>query len=105
MAEPSDNAEQNGPKISACANDCLESFQKCLFSAASIHPRELSMVEDQLARFSSWANGIGVFAPGSASMDHRLRYAPDVTGVVIGLLESLNYRCQSCRKSRIGLLI
>ncbi|RYC91915.1 hypothetical protein BFJ63_vAg5358 [Fusarium oxysporum f. sp. narcissi] len=94
MAEPSDNAEQNGPKISACANDCLESFQKCLFSAASIHPRELSMVEDQLARFSSWANGIGVFAPGSASMDHRLRYAPDVTGVVIGLLESLNYRCQ-----------
>ncbi|KAG7408215.1 hypothetical protein Forpe1208_v012365 [Fusarium oxysporum f. sp. rapae] len=92
MAEPGDNAEQNGPKISACANDCLESFQKCLFSAASIHPRELSMVEDQLARFSSWANGIGVFAPGSASMDHRLRYAPDVTGVVIGLLESLNYR-------------
>jgi hypothetical protein len=98
MAEPSDNAEQNGPKISAGANDCLESFQECLFSAAS-------MVEDQLARFSSWANGIGVFAPGSASMDHRLRYAPDVTGVVIGLLESLNYRCQSCRKSRIGLLI
>ncbi|KAI7764031.1 hypothetical protein LZL87_006413 [Fusarium oxysporum] len=92
MVEPGDNAEQTGPKISACANDCLDSFQKCLFSAASIHPRELSMVEDQFARFSSWANGIGVFAPGSASMDHRLRYAPDVTGVVIGLLESLNYR-------------
>ncbi|KAJ4279526.1 hypothetical protein NW764_006900 [Fusarium oxysporum] len=104
MAEPSDNAEQNGPKISACANDCLESFQKCLFSAASIHPRELSMVEDQLARFSSWANGIGVFAPGSASMDHRLRYAPDVTGVVIGLLESLNYRCQSLFKILISMI-
>ncbi|KAM5521984.1 serine/threonine protein phosphatase [Fusarium oxysporum f. sp. phaseoli] len=104
MAEPSDNAEQNRPKISACANDCLESFQKCLFSAASIHPRELSMVEDQLARFSSWANGIGVFAPGSASMDHRLRYAPDVTGVVIGLLESLNYRCQSLFKILISII-
>ncbi|SCO90474.1 uncharacterized protein FRV6_14602 [Fusarium oxysporum] len=104
MAERSDNAEQNGPKISACANDCLESFQKCLFSAASIHPRELSMVEDQLARFSSWANGIGVFAPGSASMDHRLRYAPDVTGVVIGLLESLNYRCQSLFKILISII-
>lgn len=55
------------------------------------------MVEDQLARFSSWASSIGVFAPGSASMDHRLRYASEVQSVVTGLLESLNYRVQTCR--------
>ncbi|KAM0416786.1 hypothetical protein ACHAPD_005723 [Fusarium lateritium] len=54
------------------------------------------MIEDQVARFSSWAASIGVFAPGSASMDHRLRYAPEVHSVVTGLLESLNYQCQEC---------
>ncbi|KAM0546213.1 hypothetical protein ACHAPJ_010999 [Fusarium lateritium] len=96
MADPDDDPEHKGPTIAASANECLESFQKCLFRATSIHPRELSMVEDQVARFSSWATGIGVFAPGSASMDHRLRYAPEVQSVVTGLLESLNYRCQVC---------
>ena len=55
------------------------------------------MVEDQFARFSTWTAGIGVFAPGRASMDYRLRRAPDVQSVVTGLLESLNYRIRTCR--------
>ncbi|KAM0259352.1 hypothetical protein ACHAQJ_003384 [Trichoderma viride] len=50
------------------------------------------MVEDQVARFSTWASGIGVFGSGRTSMDHRLRYAPEVQSITIGLLESLNYR-------------
>lgn len=54
------------------------------------------MVEDQLARFSTWASSIGVFAPGRASMDHRLRYTLDVQGVVMDLLESLTYRIEAC---------
>ncbi|KAF4338103.1 serine threonine phosphatase [Fusarium beomiforme] len=103
MTDPEDDADKQGPTVAASANECLQSFQNCLFAAASIHPRELSMVEDQVARFSSWANAIGVFAPGSASMDHRLRYAPEVKGVVTGLLESLNYRCQTLLKSLTSL--
>ncbi|UKZ74546.1 hypothetical protein TrVFT333_002216 [Trichoderma virens FT-333] len=82
----------NKTTIAAAANQCLESFQKCLFRESSIHPKEFSMVEDQVARFSTWTSGIGVFAPGRASMDHRLRYAPEVQSVTIGLLESLNHR-------------
>lgn len=97
MADPNPSPELKGPTVAACANQCLESFQQCLISASSVHPREVSMVEDQLARFSSWATSIGVFAPGSASMDHRLRYASEVQSVVTGLLESLNYRVQTCR--------
>lgn len=84
-------------RVAVSANQCLESFQKCLLQAASVHPRELSMVENQVARFSTWATGIGVFAPGRASMDHRLRYAPEVQSVVNGLLESLDYRIQTCK--------
>lgn len=55
------------------------------------------MVEDQVARFSTWATALGVFAPDRLSMDHRLRNAPDVRNVVIGLLQSLNYRNLTCK--------
>ncbi|KAJ4172036.1 hypothetical protein NW754_007634 [Fusarium falciforme] len=99
MADPDPSPELKGPTVATCANQCLESFQQCLISASLVHPREVSMVEDQLARFSSWATSIGVFAPGSASMDHRLRYASEVQSVVTGLLESLNYRVQTCSKA------
>ncbi|RSM12538.1 hypothetical protein CEP52_002366 [Fusarium oligoseptatum] len=99
MADPDPSPEPKGPTVAASANQCLESFQQCLISASSVHPREVSMVEDQLARFSSWATGIGVFAPRPASMDHRLRYASEVQSVVTGLLESLNYRVQTCSKA------
>ncbi|RSL42815.1 hypothetical protein CEP54_015340 [Fusarium duplospermum] len=99
MADPDPSPELKGPTVAASANQCLESFQQCLISASSVHPREVSMVEDQLARFSSWASSIGVFAQGSASMDHRLRYASEVQSVVTGLLESLNYRVQTCSKT------
>ncbi|KAK7425130.1 hypothetical protein QQX98_000044 [Neonectria punicea] len=99
MAGSDPSPELKGPTVAASANQCLESFQQCLISASSVHPREVSMVEDQLARFSSWATSIGVFAPGSASMDHRLRYASEVHGVVTGLLESMNYRVQTCCKA------
>ncbi|KAL7928236.1 hypothetical protein V8C35DRAFT_318654 [Trichoderma chlorosporum] len=68
----------------------------CLQRASCIHPRELSMVEDQLARLSTWATGNGVFAPNRASMDHRLRYAPEVQSVAMGLLESVDYRIGQC---------
>ncbi|CEJ93456.1 hypothetical protein VHEMI09043 [[Torrubiella] hemipterigena] len=78
------------------ANQSLSAFQQCLVAASAVHPRELSMVEDQLARFSTWASSIGVFAPGRASMDHRLRHTLDVQGVVMDLLESLTYRIEAC---------
>ncbi|KAF6827137.1 serine/threonine protein phosphatase [Colletotrichum musicola] len=82
--------------VAGAANECLASFQKCLLWASCLHARELSLVEDQVARFSTWASAIGVFAPGRASMDHRLRNAPDVQTVVVGLLESLGYRISKC---------
>ncbi|KAL6819917.1 hypothetical protein V8C40DRAFT_251957 [Trichoderma camerunense] len=94
MADISATSELNKKTVSAAANQCLESFNKCLLRQPSIHPREFSLIEDQVARYSTWTNGIGVFAPGKASMDHRLRYAPEVQSITISLLESLNYRSQ-----------
>lgn len=106
MAETSvgKDPEPDLQRVAVSANQCLESFQKCLLQASSVHPRELSMVEDQVARFSTWATSIGVFAPGRASMDHRLRFAPEVQSVVNGLLESLDYRIRTCKHRSLILI-
>ncbi|KAK1249938.1 hypothetical protein MKX08_009941 [Trichoderma sp. CBMAI-0020] len=90
------NLELDETTIAAASHQCLESFETCLAQASAIHPREFSRVEDQAGKFSTWASGIGVFAPGRASADHRLRYAPEVQSVAVGLLYPLNYRIRQC---------
>ncbi|KAF7553488.1 hypothetical protein G7Z17_g3626 [Cylindrodendrum hubeiense] len=75
--------------IAAAAQLCLGGFQECLHLSSPLHPRDCSLVEDQIARFSSWTSSIGVFSRGRASMDHRLREAPEVRDAVIDLLETL----------------
>jgi hypothetical protein len=87
MTDVDTNVELDDITIAATSHQCLESFATCLAKASAIHPREFSRVEDQAARFSTWTSGIGVFAPGRASMDHRLRHAPEVQSVAIGLLD------------------
>lgn len=86
--------------IADVAVSCRRSFDKCLSPAVPLSAREKSLVEDQLARFSLWTSNIGTFAPGRASMDHRLREAPEVQAVVIGLLEALSDRVELCALSR-----
>jgi hypothetical protein len=83
--------------IAGTAELSFHLFQQCLQLSPAIPPQELSLVEDQFARFSTWAANIGVFAPGRASMDHRLREAPYVQGAVTGLLETVNNRVQDCK--------
>ncbi|KAJ4190422.1 hypothetical protein NW755_005564 [Fusarium falciforme] len=82
--------------VAGSARSCSESFQNCLNKAAQIHHRELSLVEDQHARFAIWAANIRVFSAGRDSLDHRLREATDVQDAVIGLLQALDYRIQNC---------
>ncbi|KAL2670015.1 hypothetical protein Neosp_014894 [[Neocosmospora] mangrovei] len=81
--------------VAGSARACSESFQNCLNKAAQIHHRELSLVEDQHARFAIWAANIRVFSAGRDSLDHRLREASDVQDAVVGLLQALDYEVQS----------
>ncbi|KAK4208245.1 hypothetical protein QBC37DRAFT_405481 [Rhypophila decipiens] len=91
------NHNQPSPAtIAGRATKSLQSFQSCLNRAALVHARELSLVENQAARFSLWVANSMVFSKGRASMDYRLREAPDVQDVVIGLLEALGHRVQRC---------
>ncbi|KAL7922047.1 hypothetical protein ACQKWADRAFT_327374 [Trichoderma austrokoningii] len=83
MTDANTNFDPDKTTIVAASHQCLESFTSCLAQVSAIHPREFSRVEDQATRFSTWASGIGVFAPGRASMDHRLRYALEVQSVAV----------------------
>ncbi|KAK5992076.1 hypothetical protein PT974_05473 [Cladobotryum mycophilum] len=79
-----------------CAQLCLHSFQQCVDDASSIHPRELSLIEDQRARFSVWTANIQVFVSNRRSLDHRLREAVEIQNSVIGLLEALDFHIRKC---------
>ena len=76
--------------IAESAGDCLTSFERFARQAACLGPRQYSLVEGQIARLSIWTSNIGAFASGRASVDHRLRDAPELREAVISLLEALN---------------
>lgn len=84
------------PTISEKARICLLSFKECLGKMAALDPQRQSLIENEFARFSVWTSNIGVFANGRASMDHRLREAPDVQRLVLGLLDVLHGRINKC---------
>jgi hypothetical protein len=46
-------------------------------------------LENELGRFKIWAGNLGVFAPGNASADYRLREDFDVKEVIIQMLDRL----------------
>lgn len=83
-----------------CANRCSESFQQCLIAASTIHPKLHCAVEDQLAKFSTWNAGMGIFTLERGCIHRRLRDVPEVQAVVRGLLESLDHQIQTCKFCR-----
>ncbi|KAM0317312.1 hypothetical protein ACHAPQ_011049, partial [Fusarium lateritium] len=72
--------------ISSKAAACLSSFDRCITMAASIDAQRQSSMEDQIARFSIWTYNMAVFAKSKMSLDHRLRWTPQVRDLVTGLL-------------------
>lgn len=46
----------------------------------------------QLSRFKIWAGNIGVFAQGTASIEHRLRDDPDIKECLVRMLERLELK-------------
>ena len=76
--------------ISERSQECLRLLEQCLdrqVSNTAYRNRELA--EKALARFNIWASNNGVFATQRASLDFRLRDAPDISRIITGLLEML----------------
>jgi hypothetical protein len=73
-----------GITISQCAQESLELLESWL---PSFEGNIYNQAEEQLGRLYLWASNIGVFASRRASLDYRLRDAPEVANVIIGMLE------------------
>ncbi|KAI1461196.1 hypothetical protein F4805DRAFT_415028 [Annulohypoxylon moriforme] len=82
--------------ISKHARQCLISFERCLRDTSSFDSQRYSTIEDEMARFSIWTSNMAVFASGKACMDHRVREAPEVQRLVLGILEILQGRMEEC---------
>lgn len=71
--------------IYTTAKDCKDLPAQCLSKKTA----ESEQLLDHQRRFMSWASYLGIFAPVSASLDTRLREAPEVKELVILLLNVL----------------
>ncbi|KAF7904376.1 hypothetical protein EAF00_001710 [Botryotinia globosa] len=57
--------------------------------AKQLEPHLRSELENELGRFKIWAGNLGVFAPGRASVDYRLRDDADVKEILVQMLDRL----------------
>jgi hypothetical protein len=89
-------SDTNEETIFDRAEACLDSFQQCFSQLQLVEGPGNALIEDQLGRFNIWTSNIGVFAPGRASMDYRLRDAHDIRGLVLRLLDTLLGHVQDC---------
>lgn len=83
MTQPNDS-------IPATASSCLLSLNQSLADASSFGSRSQSTIENVLARFELWASNLGIFEKGRGSIDQRLREAPEVQSLLLGILRMLH---------------
>ncbi|KAM0555885.1 hypothetical protein ACHAPJ_006287 [Fusarium lateritium] len=99
MAAGAAKAAEAAP-ISSKAAACLSLFDRCIAMAANVDAHRQSAIEDQVARFSIWTSNMAVFAKSKLSLDHRLRWTPQVRDLVTGLLGVL----EGCVQQLISVL-
>ncbi|KAK6610941.1 hypothetical protein H4I96_02539 [Botrytis cinerea] len=83
-AEP---RQTTGDSIAEIARNVATVFARG--RAKQLEPHLRSELENELGRFKIWAGNLGVFAPGRASVDYRLRDDADVKEVLIQMLDRL----------------
>jgi hypothetical protein len=76
--------------LARSAGDCLGSFESCITKTTETKEVEeidvAEFLDTECGRFRIWADGIGVFAGGHASLDYRLRDSPPVKDLLLGQL-------------------
>ncbi|KAG5925767.1 hypothetical protein E4U42_003955 [Claviceps africana] len=91
--------------IAHIVQQCSDLFQTCLGKTARLSARQLSLIDDQAVRLSSWTFRMDVFSQSRVSLDSRLRVAPTVHRAVVGVLDALSCRLRESYESiqRISL--
>jgi hypothetical protein len=86
--------DNSGPTIAEHALKCTELFRKYM-ATPDIVP-DLTIMDDQLARFTLWASNMDVFGPPNISLDFRLRYSPNIVDVLHQLLDVIHSSLMEC---------
>jgi len=89
---PVEAAESNDENVISSAQDIYSQARQCqkLFVEYLNRPRAYrKRVSDSQHRFLTWASFLGVFANVSASLDARLRRAPEIKELVLAMLRVL----------------
>jgi len=83
--------------IASLYNDCIRAFNDLFNSLNHNEACEyLPGFQEELGRFIVWAENAGAHRTGRVSLDHRLREASNVKGMVIKLLEDLVSDLKDC---------
>lgn len=83
------------PSIAERATQCNSLFQRKM-AITDIVP-DPTIMDDQLARFTLWANNMDVYGPPNVSLDYRLRYSPTVVQILHELLDVIWETLDSCK--------
>ena len=75
---------------------CRSSFRSAIEGAKS---DQSLWIKNRLVDFNMWASGLGAEAPEPASLDYRLRYRPDIAGVIQAHLHHLAITLGACTSS------
>ncbi len=86
-------APEKEPTIAARSRKCLRELESCVGNS-SLTEGARQLAQDQLKRFNTWIDGIGVLAYGHASLDYRLHEAPRLSGALVGMLEVLQVQIE-----------
>jgi hypothetical protein len=97
----------DGDTIRKVSNRCLRLFVESAGNSDFLHgpgtyDKTESALHNELMRFKLWASNIGVFADVHASLDFRLREAPDIAELFLRQLDTIEERleqgkyCFSC---------
>lgn len=82
--------ENLGPTIAEHASKCSLLFKNHMIASEIV--QDLTLLDDQLARFTLWASNMDVFGPPNVSLDYRLRYSPTIVDIIHQLLDVI-YHC------------
>ncbi|KAL4874980.1 hypothetical protein BJY04DRAFT_233135 [Aspergillus karnatakaensis] len=74
--------------IAEHAIQCQSLFRKYMV-LPNIVP-DITIMDDQLARFSLWASNMDVYGPPNVSLDYRLRFSPTAADIIHQLLDIIH---------------
>jgi hypothetical protein len=82
------------PTIAEHAKQCQSLFHKYMVMPKIVP--DLTIMDDQLARFSLWLSNMDVYGPLNVSLDYRLRFSPTAVDIMHQLLDIICDTLLSC---------